>query len=168
MKTTRRQLLGSALTGGTGLLAAGVTPVLQAAETCAGMTRADYERYVSLFNSNDWRFLEYYHPEVVFELGGQRFEGPEGIRSLYTPVKEHIRETVSITRFVSDADGVAVIIPTTFECIKDWQDSFWNRPLKKGEVLRIVSWGFYEVQDGKFRSILTTRSQIVNDWQMEA
>ena len=40
--------------------------------------------------------------------------------------------------FVADEHTVAVEIPTRFECIADWTDSFWGVPLKKGQVMRAV------------------------------
>lgn len=163
MKNSRRKILQ----GGFGAVAGLAAANSKAADSCGGMTREDYDRYVSLFNANDWRFLDYYHPDVVLELGSDIIEGPEGIRELYTPVKQHIRETVEVTRFISDESGIAVVIPTTFECIADWEDSFWGIPLKAGEVLRIVSWGMYEVEDNMFRHIRAVRSEMINDWQME-
>ena len=37
-----------------------------------------------------------------------------------------------------------------------------------GEVLRVISFGMYWVEDGLFRRIKAARYRLVNDWQMEA
>lgn len=163
--SSRRHFLTTSLTTGTGLaLGALATPTLAQpqpqAQTCEGaMPLADYQRYLELFNNNDERFIEYYHPEVELQLGDSSIHGAEGIRDFYAEVKQHIRETVTLDRYVADANGVAVIIPTHFECIRDWNDSFWGIDLEAGQTLDIVSWGFYRMQEGRFAHIMTTRAQ---------
>jgi len=103
----------------------------------------------------------------VLELGTSEIRGAEGIRDFYAVVKEHISERVDVTAFIADEDQLAVEIPTTFEVIKDWEDSFWGVPLKKGQVMRIISWGIYDIEDGKFKRIRTARYRMINDWQFE-
>lgn len=158
----------SALVAGASLGLCGSGLRAQETDACGGMTRAHYSRYLELFNANDFAFLDYYHPDVVLELGEREIVGVDGIRELYTGVKQHIRETVELTQYIADANGIAVEIPTTFECFSDWEDSFWGRPLRSGEVLRLVSFGIYQLEDGLFRRIQTARSRLINDWQMEA
>ena len=152
------------LAAGSGLaLTSLATPAL--AQGCDGaLSLADYERYLELFNNNDERFIEYYHPDVVLQLGNDEVRGAEGIREFYAEVKQYIRETVTLERYVADRDGVAVIIPTLFECFRDWDNSFWGLDLKAGQTLNIVSWGFYRMQEGRFRHIVTTRAQ-GGEWQ---
>ncbi|MEY4642753.1 MAG: hypothetical protein RLZZ227_2747 [Pseudomonadota bacterium] len=154
------------LQGGVGLVLAGAAAQGRAAESAA-LSRADYQTYVDLFNANDPRFIEYYHPEVVLELPGSEIRGDTGIRDFYANVKRYIKEQVDVTVFVSDEKTVAVEIPTRFECIADWEDSFWGRPLKKGQVMRIISFGFYQVEDRKFRHIKSARYKQIHDWQFE-
>ena len=157
------------LTTGTSLALAGMAmPSLAADNSCdGGMSRADYERYLDLFNKNDKRFLEYYHDEVVLELGDSTINGANGIWEFYAPVKEHIKETVICTTFVGDANGIAVEIPTVFECIKNWEDSFWGTDLIVGQVLEITSWAFYAIEDGKFKHIRTARAGGTGEWVMK-
>jgi hypothetical protein len=73
-----------------------------------------------------------------------------------------------VTVFVADENTVAVEIPTRFECIADWDNSFWGVPLKKGQVMRIVSFGFYQVEDRKFKHIKSARYKQIHDWQFES
>ena len=131
------------------------------------MSRADYDEYLRLFNANDPFFIKFYHPDVVLELSGSEIRGDQGIRDFYANVKRYIKERVDVTTFIRDGNLLAVEIPTTFEVIADWEDSFWGVPLKKGQVMRIVSWGIYEIEDGKFKRIRTARYKMVNDWQFE-
>lgn len=155
------------LQAGAGLALAGVAVRGNAAPASGALTRAEYQTYVDLFNANDPRFIEYYHPDVVLELPGSEIRGATGIRDFYANVKKYIKEQVDVTVFVSDENTVAVEIPTRFECIADWEDSFWGVPLKKGQVMRIVSFGFYQVEDRKFKHIKSARYKLVHDWRFE-
>lgn len=158
----RRQFI----TSGAGLAAATLARPALAQDACSErLSFDDYQRYLELFNNNDMRFVEYYHPDVAFDLGDTRIEGADGIRDFYADVKQYIRETVTCTDYVADNNGVAVIIPTVFECIKDWPDSFWGIDLQQGQRLEITSWGFYGMEGGKFRSIKTTRA-VGGEWYM--
>jgi len=132
-----------------------------------GISREAYNEYLELFNNNDMSFIKFYHPDVVLELGTSEIRGAEGIRDFYAVVKEHISERVDVTAFIADEDQLAVEIPTTFEVIKDWEDSFWGVSLKKGQVMRIISWGIYDIEDGKFKRIRTARYRMINDWQFD-
>lgn len=130
------------------------------------ITRAEYQVYLDRFNSNDMSFIDFYHPNVVLELGATEIVGNTGIRDFYANVKKYIKETVEVTEFISDEGGIAVEIPTRFECIADWKESFWGVPLKKGQVMRIVSFGFYKVVDRKFSRVKAARYKMIHDWQM--
>lgn len=151
---------------GAGLALAGASAPLLAANS-GPLTREEYQVYLDLFNANDPRFIEFYHPEVEFELGGTQMKGNTTIRDFYANVKKYIKEEVTCTEYVADEHTVAVEIPTRFECIADWEDSFWGVPLQKGQVMRIITFGFYKVRDRKFAGIKTARYKIIHDWQFE-
>jgi len=155
------------LLAGAGALAAQAAPSAQAANACGGMTRERYMEYVTLFNNNDPRFLEFYHDDVVLELANAQIKTPQGIRDFYKEVKAHIKETVQVTHFVSDATGIAAELPSEFRVFKDWENGYFQRPLKAGEVMRTISLGLYWVRDGKFTHIKAARYKLVNDWRME-
>lgn len=172
---TRRELLTTGAQGLTaGLVAMGGLQGAASAATpgpaaCGGMSRERYMQYVELFNANDPRFIDYYHPDVELELSNQVIKGAQGILAFYKEVKAHIREKVEISHFVSDATGIAGVMPTEFRVYKDWpKPNFFNRDLKAGEVMRTVTFGMYWVEDGKFRQIKTARYRQLNDWRMEA
>lgn len=155
------------LHAGAGLALASVASSSNAASSSVALTREEYQTYVDLFNANDPRFIEYYHPDVVLELPSSEIRGDTGIRDFYANVKKYIREQVDVTVFVADENTVAVEIPTRFECIADWEDSFWGVPLKKGQVMRIISFGFYQVEERKFKHIKSARYKMIHDWQFE-
>jgi hypothetical protein len=161
-QTSRR----SVLIGGASLAAA-MAPQANAAG-CGGLTRAQFLEYITLFNANDPRFIKYYHDDVVLELGTTAIRKPQGILDFYAEVKAHIREKVEVSHFVSDPTGIAAELPSEFKVYKDWPNGFFQRPLKAGEVLRIVSFVMYWIEDGKFRHIKSARQKLVNDWRMEA
>lgn len=163
---SRRHLV----TGGAAALA-GATMLnapANAANACGGLSREEFMRYITLFNNNDPRFIEYYHDDVVLELSGTEIKTPQGIRDFYKNVKSHIHEKVEVAHFVSDATGIAAMLPSEFKTYKDWPNSFFRRDLKAGEVLRVISFVLYWVEDGKFRHIRSARYKVVNDWRMEA
>ena len=161
--TSRRRLI----MGATGVVAAAVMPVARAQQCDAGMSREDYEHYLDLFNNNDPGFAEFYHDDVELELRNATIRGRQGILDFYAEVKQYIRETVTVDHFVSDTTGVAAVVPSEFKCFKDWQGGYFQRDLKAGEVFRIISFGIYWVEEGKFKQIKAARYQLVNDWQME-
>jgi hypothetical protein len=166
---SRRGALGGIATLAASAVAGATRPsAAVAANACGGLTREEYLEYVRLFNANDPRFIDFYHDDVVFELNSATvIKGREAIREFYKPVKAHIHEKVEVTAFVSDATGLAAELPTEFRVYKDWENGFFQRPLKAGEVMRTISWGLYEVKDRKFRHIRAVRYKQIHDWRME-
>ena len=132
-----------------------------------GYTRDEFMEYITLFNNNDPGFTKFYHDDVVLELGTTQIRTPQGILDFYKDVKAHIHERVEVTHYISDATGIAAELPSEFKVYRDWPNGYFRRPLKAGEVLRIVSFVMYWVEDGKFRHIKSARQRLVNDWQME-
>jgi hypothetical protein len=163
----RRHFLAA---GAGGALAALTVPApAGAAAPAAVMTRARYMQYVGWFNANDPRFLDFYHPDVELELGNATLKGAKAIRDFYTDVKAHIHEKVEVNHYIADATGIAAELPTEFRVYKDWPEpNYFRRPLKKGEVLRVISFGLYWIDNGLFRQIKAARYKLVNDWKMEA
>jgi hypothetical protein len=72
-----------------------------------------------------------------------------------------------VLQFISTPTGIAAELPTEFRCYKDWENGYFQRPLKAGEVMRTVSFGLYEVQDRKFKHIRAARFKQIHDWRME-
>jgi hypothetical protein len=158
------------LAAGTGsALAALAAPAhAAAAASTSVMPRARYLQYVEWFNANDPRFLDFYHADVVLELGNATLKGAKAIRDFYAEVKAHIHEKVEVNHYIADATGIAAELPTEFRVYKDWpQPNYFGRALKAGEVFRVVSFGMYWIDNGLFRQIKAARYKLVNDWRME-
>jgi hypothetical protein len=173
MKTldvSRRRILTAGTTTALGLAAgAALAPTVARADAaCGGLSRAEFMEYVQLFNANDPSFIRFYHDDVVLELGATSIKTAKGIRDFYAEVKAHIKEKVEVTHFVSDATGIAAELPTEFRVFKDWENGFFQRPLKAGEVMRTISFGLYNVQDRKFKHIKAARYKQLHDWRMES
>jgi hypothetical protein len=174
-QSNRRQFLATGASGAlAGMALVGCAPKVQVttsaaapAASCGGMPKERYLDYVAKFNANDPSFTDYYHDDVVLQLGTTENKTAKGIRDFYAEVKAHIHEKVDITHYVADATGIAAELPTEFRVYKDWDNGFFGRPLKVGHVLRVVSLGLYWVKDGKFTHIKSARSKLLNDWQME-
>ena len=167
--SSRRNLLTGGFAGLLSGLAGALTPKrVAAANACGGLSRDQFSEYITLFNANDPRFIDYYHDDVVLELSGTEIKTPQGIRDFYAEVKAHIHEKVAVAQFVSDATGIAAELPSEFRVYKDWDNSFFKRSLKAGEVLRVVSFVMYRVEAGKFRHIRSSRYKLVNDWRLES
>ena len=173
MKTpdvSRRQILTAGPAAALGLAAgAALAPAIaQADAACGGLSRAEFMQYIQLFNANDPGFIKFYHDDVVLELGATSIKTAQGIRDFYAQVKAHIKEKIEVAHFVSDATGIAVELPTEFRVFKDWENGFFQRPLKAGEVMRTISFVLYDVQDRRFRHIRSARYKQIHDWRMES
>jgi hypothetical protein len=167
---SRRRMLTAGTTAAFGLAAgASLAPTIARADAdCGGLSRAQFMEYIELFNANDPSFIKFYHDDVVLELGATAIHKPQGIRDFYAQVKAHIKETIEVTHFVSDATGIAVELPTEFRVFKDWENGFFQRPLKAGDVMRTISFVLYTVQDRRFRHIKSARYRQVHDWRNES
>jgi len=164
---SRRRFLAAGALGSAATIAAPLTLGASPA-TAAGMSRERYLQYVTWFNANDPRFLDFYHPQVVLELGSATLEGSKAIGDFYAEVKAHIHEKVEVTHYIADATGIAAELPTEFRVFRDWPEpNYFRRPLRAGEVFRVVSFGLYWVDNGLFRRIKAARYKLVNDWRME-
>ena len=67
---------------GTGPILTGKAPA-DAQVRSGGMPLARYLQYVNLFNNDDPRFIEFYHPNVELELGNATIKTATGIRDFY-------------------------------------------------------------------------------------
>ncbi|MBK9253250.1 MAG: nuclear transport factor 2 family protein [Proteobacteria bacterium] len=152
---------------GTGPILTGKAPS-DAQPRSGGMPLARYLQYVNWFNNGDPRYLEFYHPDVELELGNATIRSSSGIRDFYREVHAHIHEKVEVTHYVADATGIAAELPSEFKVYKDWAEpNYFRRPLKAGEVFRVISLGMYQVDNGRFRHIKAARYKLVHEWRME-
>jgi SnoaL-like domain len=122
------------------------------------MNKQLYAEYIDSFNRDDFEgFSKYYADDVVLQLGNRKtLHGRQAIIDFYREVKARIRETLVIRAIVADESGIAVEVATEFHALADWPD-FIAGPIRKGESIHIVSWAFYTIVDGRFKTIRSTR-----------
>jgi ketosteroid isomerase-like protein len=122
------------------------------------MNKELFAEYVASFNRDDFEgFAKYYADDVVLQLGTRKtLHGRQAIIDFYREVKSRIRETLVIRTVVADATGLAAEVATEFHALEDWPE-FVAGPIRKGESIHIVSWVFYTIVDGRFKTIRSTR-----------
>ena len=117
------------------------------------MNRADFDRYIALFNARSLEQLRpYYTSDVRLDLPTRTLEGPDAIIAFYSNAAE-FREEYLETRFLMMSEHkIAVELYTEFRCIKDFAD-FVAMPLKPGDIYVMNNFVFYELEGGKFKVI---------------
>lgn len=124
------------------------------------MDKRLFQDYIDSFNRDDFAgFGKYYAEDVLFELGRKKqLRGRQAILDFYREVKARVRETLEIRNVICDADGLAAEIATEFVALEDWPD-FIAGAMKKGDSIHILSFVHYQIRDGKFTHIRSTRFQ---------
>jgi sulfur carrier protein ThiS len=121
------------------------------------MNKAQFHDYIDCFNRNDFAgFTRYYADDVLLELPKMQLRGPRAIIDFYRVVKARVRETLKINEVVADSEGLAAEVDTEFLALEDWPD-FIVGPMKKGDVIRIVSFVHYKIRDGRVAHIKSAR-----------
>jgi sulfur carrier protein ThiS len=121
------------------------------------MNKQMFRDYIGCFNRDDFAgFSRYYADDVVLELPKKELRGSQAIVDFYRIVKARIRETLRINEIVADDEGLAAEVDTEFYALEDWPE-FIVRPVKKGDIIRIVSFVHYKIRDGRFAHIKSAR-----------
>ena len=162
-KPHRRQFLAGAVAG-----AAALAPLPgQAAERRIRFDRAAYDRYVSLMNAGDLRFVDYYADDIRFVMD---IRGKAGVLDFYTRQRPYVKETLDVLFFCSDATGAAAEVRSDLRCIRDCDDtSIFGRALKAGEVQRSRGCLLYVLNArGMITEIKGPPPEILQPWRVEA
>ena len=159
----RRAFLATSLVGGAALLPGAA----RAASCSVPFNRAAYERYVSLMNAEDPRFVEYYADDIKFEMN---IRGKSKVLDFYRHQWPLLKETLEISFFCSDATGAAAQVRSELRCIKDFSDArMFGRALKAGEVQRVRGYVFYTLNpQGLITEIKGPPPEVVQPWRLEA
>lgn len=155
--TSRRGLLG--LAAAAPLIAS--EPASGATAACepmaGGLGLADYRRYLAAFNAGDLdTACGYMAADMLFEGTGRRLAGRDAFRTYYAQLMTRIRERVSPRRVCFGDDSIAVEMETELNVLEDWPD-FATGPVRRGDVIRVVTFVFYVVEAGKFTHIRSAR-----------
>lgn len=125
------------------------------------MERADYDRYAQAFNDRDYdTVFDFYAPGAAIRFFGVDLGTREAFKRFYTFLHAHVIETLTIERFASSADLVALEGIIRVEGIKDLDaatlvarglDQF--APIAKGQVQAMRQYIHYHVAGGQFTSV---------------
>jgi hypothetical protein len=125
----------------------------------ASITEDDFRQYIAAFNRDDFDgFARFYADDVLFEGIGRRFTGPEEVVAFYRLVKSRMRETITIREVIVGANALAAELETELCALEDWPD-FVSGPVLAGQVIRVVSFVWYKIRDGRFAHIRSARYQ---------
>ncbi len=125
------------------------------------MTREDYDYYAEAFNARDYdAVFDFYvdDPDICFF--GVEIRTREQLRDFYTFLHTYVRETVTVEKFASSEELVALEGIIRVEGIKDLNreeldarglDQFF--PIKAGDVQEIRQYIHYHMRDGKIASV---------------
>jgi hypothetical protein len=154
MRIGRRELV--ILTG-----AALAAPARAAPPRAARSGRVDYQRYINAFNAGRLEeFTAYYAPDVEFALGARTMRGRDAIIDWYRFAWQRITEHCHPRWMVADDRGIAVELETTFTAIADWPD-FSAGPLRKGDVIKRIGFGHYDMHEGQFTRVATALHRVL-------
>jgi hypothetical protein len=158
----RRELLMTSLVGGT-LLSGGQA---KAASRRTPFDRTAYNRYVTLMNAQDTRFVEYYADNIRFVMG---IRGKAEVLKFYRSQWLNVTESLKVEFFCSDASGAAAEVRSELRCIHDFNDTtIFGRALKAGEVQRVRGYVFYVLNDrGLITEIKGPPPEIIQPWHIE-
>ena len=119
-------------------------------------SRADLEDYIAAFNRKDYdRQISYYAPDVRYVARDAVLDTPEKIKDFYADFHTYCREKVWLHDFVMEGDTIAVSLPSLFEPFRDYTKHGFE--FRVGQDVKIVSFAFYTLKDGKIWRIRTAR-----------
>jgi len=118
--------------------------------------RADLEQYIGHFNAKRYeQQIAYYAPDVIYKVGSLTLTSPRQIADFYADFHQFVKERVEIVQVAVDGDTVAVVLHAVFEPFKDYVRN--GLTFKVGTTTDIVSFVFYQLQDGLIHRIRMTR-----------
>lgn len=125
------------------------------------MTREDYERYAQAFNTRDYdTVFDFYAPNPQLAFFGITIRTREELRGFYTFLHSYVNETITVEKFASSEELVAVEGTIRIEAFKDLtradldargMDQFF--PIAKGEVQEMRQYIHYHMRGGKISSV---------------
>lgn len=125
------------------------------------MDRARYDEYIKRFNEQDpTAFEEFIAPQFHMQNGTLEFDGQQGMKDHYAKIWASFREDLTVERFVSDSETVAVQMWTHFTAVKDDPGSLFG-PVRAGATFDFRGLIMYRVQDDRFTDCLVAYNSFV-------
>jgi hypothetical protein len=117
------------------------------------MKREIYNDYIKRFNAQDiTAFEDYLAPDMHMLNGTLEFYGVQGMKDHYKKIWKTFSEDLTVERFVSDEDTLAVQLWAHFTALYDDDVSLFGS-VKKGEVFDFRGVIMYQIENGKFSDI---------------
>lgn len=121
------------------------------------MNRSDYERYLMLFNAQDYDgVLAHFADRFELVFAGYVFRTREAVLRLYGFLHEHVEERVTVRHFVSDGQMVALEADVQLRGKKDLTPERLASQgldrivaLRAGETVTIPQFIHYHLENGK-------------------
>ena len=128
------------------------------------MDRDKYANYLRLFNARDYDgVLEHFTEDADVEFAGYAFKGKQAARDFYAFFHEVVDERITLHRFVSDKDTVALEADVRLEAKADLTEEMLAArgfgglvTLTRGQVIEVPQFIHYHLRDGKFAKALCT------------
>lgn len=117
------------------------------------MTQDRYMEYIDRFNAQDMKaFDEFIHPELHMINGTLEYSGVQGMKDHYAKIWGRFSENLTIEKFISNDEHVAVKMWANFTALIDDDESIFGS-VKKGENFDFRGLILYDLEGGKFRRI---------------
>lgn len=117
------------------------------------MNRETFDNYIRRFNARDrTAFDDYIAPGLHMQNGTLHFDGRQGMKDHYALIWASFSEELTVERFVSDTDTVAIQMWTHFTALADNPESLFG-PVSKGESFDFRGLIMYRLADGQFADI---------------
>jgi hypothetical protein len=119
--------------------------------------RAAYDEYLRKFNARDYdSVLDFYADRFEIVFLGHALRSCEEVKAFYAFLHAHLNETISVRRFVSDADTVAIEAIVRLEGTNPISEEekaragfSWIGVPPPGVVVEIPQFIHYHLKDGK-------------------
>jgi len=121
------------------------------------LDRSAYDRYLASFNARDYHaVLDFYGEEFEICFAGHALRTRSEVLDFYRFLHGYLRETITVQRFVSREDFVALEAVVRIEGVRDLTASTLESaglgkmfPLRAGQVIEIPQFIHYHLAGGK-------------------
>jgi hypothetical protein len=118
------------------------------------MEKKKYFQYIKDFNKGDfdkWTST-WFTKDVILQTTGYRGEGREEVTRHLIENHKGLRETLRVEDVLIESSRMAVVLCVDWYCTEDRPD-FRIRPMKKGDLLKLRMFAFYDTKGGKISRI---------------
>ncbi|HKS99789.1 MAG TPA: nuclear transport factor 2 family protein [Rugosimonospora sp.] len=117
------------------------------------MRRETFDDYIRRFNAQDTTaFDDYIAADLQMRNGTLTFEGRQGMKDHYARIWASFTERLTVERFVSDDDTLAIQMWAHFTALADDPASLFG-PVRKAETFDFHGLIMYRLRGGQFADI---------------